>query len=296
MKYIAGIDIGGTSVKTGLFNPAMQLIQHCPGVSTVAHKSGAALVAAMLESIHKGLEIIGEERSSLVGIGIGCPGPLDIAGGIILETPNITYLAGYPLSDELARSAEVPVYLDNDANVFTLGEAVAGAAAGQPYVVGVTLGTGMGWGIVLKGQIFHGATGTAAEYGLSKYTEQGITWEDRVSLRGLMAGFTKRGGRADSPEEVSKLAAQGDERALDAWAEYGSVMGLAISHAVNLIDPHQVVIGGTMALAWDYFAPAMLQTLRSNIFSLPRETLKVSPSALGGEAALYGAASLVKDN
>jgi glucokinase len=194
----------------------------------------------------------------------------------------------------MVKFAELPVYLDNDANVFTLGEAVAGAAVGQPYVVGVTLGTGLGWGIVLNGQLFHGATGTAGEYGLSKFSENGITWEDLVSARGLMASFTSRGGKADTPKEVSQFAAQGDERALETWAEYGSAMGLAISHAVNLIDPHQVVIGGAMALAWDYFAPAMLKSLYANIFTLPREKLKVSPSLLGTEAALYGAASLVE--
>ncbi|MFC1481492.1 ROK family protein [Candidatus Neomarinimicrobiota bacterium] len=293
-KIIAGIDIGGTSVKTGLFSPDMKLIHHCPGVNTGDHTSGESLVKAMLQCVYKGLNELGLERSSLVGIGMGCPGPLDIAGGIVLETPNISYLNGYPLRAEMSKLADLPVYLDNDANVFTLGEAVAGAAVGQPYVVGVTLGTGFGWGIVLNGKLFHGATGTAAEYGLSKFTENGITWEDRVSLRGLMASFTARGGKADSPKEVSQLAADGDEYALDAWAEYGSIMGLAISHAVNLIDPHQVVIGGTMSLAWDYFAPAMLKTLRANIFSLPRETLKVSPSLLGDEAALYGAASLVE--
>lgn len=292
-KIIAGIDIGGTSVKLGLFSPEMKLIEHCVDVNTGDYATGESLVNAMLQSIYAGLGTIGRTKENLVGIGIGCPGPLDIAAGVILETPNIRYINGYSLRDEMSKFARLPVVLDNDANVFTLGEAIAGAAAGQPYVVGVTLGTGFGWGIVFNGQLFHGATGTAAEYGLARITLDGMTWEDKVSARGLMASFTERGGQADSPKEVSRLAAQGDERALEAWDEYGALMGYAISHAVNMLDPHQVVIGGTMALAWDYFAPAMLKTLHASIFTLPRETLKVTPALLGDEGALYGAASLV---
>ena len=98
----------------------------------------------------------------------------------------------------------------------------------------------------------------------------------------------------DSPEEVSKEAAKGDDKALAAWREFGRILGLALSHGVNILDPHVVVVGGAMARAWEYFSPTMLETLRRHIFTKPRENLKVMPSQLGDLAALYGAASQVR--
>lgn len=287
-----GIDIGGTFIKAGLVGRDLKLRQRCPPVATESLKNGDQLIAATLAVIDQTLASSGNSRNDLAGIGIGCPGPLDINRGVILETPNITLLNGYALRDQFAQAAGVPVWLDNDANVFALGEARAGAAQGAPYVVGITLGTGLGWGIVLDGKTYHGATGTAAEYGLSAWSD-GRTWEDHVSIRGLLRTFAELGGSADSPQKVSDLAGRGDQRALRAWREYGTVLGLAISHAVNLLDPHVVVLGGAMARAWDHFGPAMMESLHEHIFTLPRAQLKVIPAQLGGEAALIGAACQV---
>lgn len=292
-KYAAGVDIGGTSIKTGLFDNRLELVQRCDTVYTASLPSGDAFVEQVLASIETGLSELGGGAADLAGIGIGCPGPLDIQRGMVIETPNTPILNDFALRDSMSRAAGVPVWLDNDANVFVLGEARRGAGKGYPYVVGVTLGTGFGWGIVLDGSVYHGATGTAAEYGLSVWREEGHTWEEDVSIRGLMRVYRSGGGVADSPEEVNRLAGEGDETALAAWREYGRVLGLALSHGVNLLDPHVVVVGGAMAGAWDHFSPAMLETLHKHIFTLPRENLKVVPSQLGGLAALYGAACQV---
>jgi predicted NBD/HSP70 family sugar kinase len=131
------------------------------------------------------------------------------------------------------------------------------------------------------------------EYGLAVWREEGHSWEDDVSIRGLMGVYHENGGRARTPEEVSELAIGGDKTALAAWRKYGQVLGLSLSHGVNLLDPHIVVVGGAMAGAWEHFSPSMLEILHRNIFTLPREHMKVVPSQLGGLAALYGAASQV---
>ncbi|UCD38331.1 MAG: ROK family protein [Fidelibacterota bacterium] len=292
-RFAAGVDIGGTSVKTGLFDEQLELVHNCTAVGTSSIRSADDMITRLLAAIETGLGEIGSNLGELAGVGIGSPGPLDIPGGKVVEAPNTPFLNGYPLTEAFSKAAGVPVWLDNDANVFVLGEALRGAGKGYDYVLGVTLGTGFGWGIVLDGSVYHGATGTAAEYGLSVWREEGHSWEDDVSIRGLMRVFHEKGGTAESPEEVNDLAAGGDEVALAAWREYGRVLGLSLSHGVNLIDPHVVVVGGAMAGAWDHFSPAMLETLRANIFTLPRERLKVVPSELGGLAALYGAASQV---
>ena len=293
-RFAAGVDIGGTSIKTGLFNTRLELVHRCGTVDTATLSSGDELVERVLASIEAGLSELGEKLSDLAGIGIGSPGPLDLHQGIVIESPNTPILNGYSLKDGMSRVAEVPAWLDNDANLFVLGEAHQGAGKGYAYVLGVTLGTGFGWGIVFNGRVYHGATGTAAEYGPTVWREEGHTWENDISIRGLMRVYRDRGGVADSPEEVSRLAGEGDETARAAWQKYGRVLGISLSHGVNLLDPHVVVVGGAMAGAWDHFSPSMLESLRSHIFSLPRENLKVMPSKLGGLAALYGAASQVR--
>lgn len=291
-KLVVGMDIGGTSIQCGLFDHALKLVDHCPAVDSGSIPNGDELIKATLAGIDETLAEHGKSRADLAGIGIGCPGPLDLMRGVVLETPNLSQLNGYALRDRFREESGLPVWLDNDANVFTLGEARAGAGRGAPYVVGLTLGTGLGLGIVFDGKTYHGATGTAAEYGLAVW-DSGRTWEDNISVRGLLRTFSELGGDAGTPKEVSELADQGDERARSAWREYGTVLGLAISHVVNLLDPHVVVLGGSMVQAWDHFAPAMLDSLHANIFALPREHLKVVQSQLGEEAALIGAASQV---
>ncbi len=292
-RFAAGVDIGGTSIKAGLFDARLELVHRCATVDTTALSSGDELVERVLARIEAGFAELGEKLSDLAGIGIGSPGPLDLHQGIVIESPNTPFLNGYSLKDDMSRVAGVPAWLDNDANLFVLGEAHQGAGKGYAYVLGVTLGTGFGWGIVFNGRVYHGATGTAAEYGPTVWREEGHTWEDDVSIRGLMRVYRDQGGAAGSPEEVSRLAGEGDETARAAWEEYGRVLGISLSHGVNLLDPHVVVVGGAMVGAWDHFSPVMLQTLRRHIFSLPRENLKVMPSKLGELAALYGAASQV---
>ncbi len=292
-KIAVGLDIGGSSINTGLFDPNLDLLLRCRPIETATLENGEELLEGLLEVIDDGMGQLGVSRDKLAGIGIGCPGPLDVANGIILETPNLCKLNGYHLRDKIAEAAGVPIWMDNDANVFALGEASRGAGQGYPYVIGITLGTGMGWGIVLDGKVYQGATGTAAEYGLALIGEDGQTWEDRISIQGLLNTFHKLGGQADSPKNVHDLASQGDATAKKAWQLYGGILGLALSHAVNMLDPHIIVIGGAMAGAWDHFAPAMMDTLNEHIFTLPRANLKVCRSQLGDRAPLIGAASQV---
>jgi len=292
-KFAAGIDIGGSSAKIGLFNGKLERVRRCEPVDTTKMSSGDDLVAHMARSIADGLSQEGSSLDNLVGVGIGSPGPLDTYRGIVMETPNIPILSGYPLRERMANACGQEVWLDNDANVFVLGEAQVGAAKDYPIVLGVTLGTGFGWGIVFDGKVYHGATGTAAEYGPTPWQDGGQTWEDDISIRGVMKNYHAFGGKAESPKEVSDLAAGGDAAARKTWERYGWVLGLALTHAVNLIDPHIIVVGGSIAGAWDHFLPTMEKTLRSNIYALPRERLKIVRSILGEQAALFGAVSQV---
>ncbi len=292
-SVIAGVDIGGTSIKSAIFNDELEQIHLCDVLPTQDFAHPQEIVGAIVAAIRDGCNQVAP-NTTLRGIGIGSAGPLDLDNGIVLDTPNIPVLHHFPLRQAISDAAGVQTILDNDANVFTLGEAMAGAGKGEPIVVGVTLGTGLGWGLVINGEIFHGAHGTATEYGHSIWQNDGHTWEDDVSVRGILSSFRKSGGQAETPQDISRFAGEGNPDAIAAWSEYGKVLGYAVSHIVNMIDPHVIVIGGSMANAWDYFAPTMMSALHNHIFAPARAKLQVKRSAMGGTAPLYGAASLIR--
>ena len=143
-RYIVGVDIGGTFTETALFDEALELVHRCEVVKTTAMRSGEELIGHILGSLDAGLAEQDAARSAVLGIGMGAPGPLDIEQGLVMETPNLPVLTHFPLKKQMSQASGVPVLLDNDANIFTLGEAMKGAAQGYPYVLGVTLGTGFG--------------------------------------------------------------------------------------------------------------------------------------------------------
>ena len=296
MRHFIGVDIGGTSVNLGLFDQRLELQGRGPPLPMAGKSSGDELVAALTTGIGDLLAAESVDASELSGVGVGCPGPLDAASGVILETPNIPWLHHYPLKQSLAGNLDCPVSLDNDANLFALGEALSGAGKGLDYVVGVTLGTGFGFGIVLKSRVYRGATGTAAEYGLTPWTEAGELWEDTVSARGIVDAYRDSGGRADNPLQVFERAEAGDQNAQTVWRRYGKVLGLSLVHVVNLLDPNMIVIGGEMVGAWSQFHASMEQSLQEHIFALPAAQLQVVPSQLGTDAALLGAANLAAAN
>jgi glucokinase len=212
---------------------------------------------------------------------------------MVVETPNIPFLSQFPVRQKLQDLLGCPVAIDNDANLFALGEAMAGAGKGVRFLLGVTLGTGFGWGIVLDGKVHHGATGTATEYGLAPVGSDGQTWEDTISARGVVSAYQALGGAADTPLEIAQAAEKGDPKARQAWEKYGHVLGLALSHGVGFFDPDVIVVGGAIAGAWEHFSPAMLEALYGHILDKPRAHLKILPAMLGADAQLYGAVSLV---
>ncbi|MCH7575899.1 MAG: ROK family protein [Candidatus Marinimicrobia bacterium] len=292
MSHFIGVDIGGTSVNLGLFNERMELLGRGDALSMADTGSGDELVERLAGRIDALLASRALERGDLASVGLGCPGPLDSMKGVILETPNIPFLWRYPLSESMLAKLHCPVALDNDANLFALGEAIGGAGKGLDYVIGVTLGTGFGFGIVLNGRVYRGATGTAAEYGLTPWTEGGELWEDTVSASGVVKAYHRLGGKAATALQVYELAEDGDENAQAVWQRYGKVLGLSLVHVVNLLDPHMVVVGGEMAGAWSQFHAAMERSLKEYIFELPAAQLQVVPAKLGSDAPLLGAAAM----
>ncbi len=286
-----GVDVGGTKIAFGIVDDKHRIISDIPRFEVKPFKSGEALVDKLVDEIKKLLDDQNLSTSDLRGIGIGTPGPLDLSTGTVLETPNMPMLHNFGLKDAVQNKSGVETRVNNDANCFVLGEALAGEAQHGKYVVGVTLGTGYGCAIVLDKKIYEGATGTAAEIAYCPHEESYL--EEYISGRGLAKMYKSYSGKDLKGPEIAKRAEQGEEAALQTFQEFGMHLGKSFSWYVNLLDPDYIVVGGSISKDWDYFAGSMQETMNKYINTRPMEHLQVVQSKLGESAAIIGAAGLI---
>ena len=183
------------------------------------------------------------------------------------------------------------VILGNDANCFVLGQQIAGAAVGFQNVFGITLGTGYGCGIMVDGKLYEGSTGSAGEYASSPYLD-GV-FEDYISGRGLKTIFKNLSGESSRPFLIEDLAREGDKNAIRSFEEFGGHIGNSLSYIVNLLDPSIIVIGGSVANAYELFIDSLKESLLSKIHEQPAKNLIIKQAENGEENALIGAAMLI---
>lgn len=289
MKVRAGIDIGGTKVRIGLVNELGELIYLADKVPMTQFQTGDELMQAIADSIKS---IVGEKAEyQLMGVGVGAPGPLDDKHEVVMETPNTPIIQNYPLVARLQDHFDVPVKMNNDANVFVLGEAIAGAGKDEKYVYGITLGTGYGHGFVWDGRILSGAHGTATEYGLAPYNEG--TFEDYVSGPALERNYQHIANKSKSGLEIFELAQTGDAHALAAWSLLGRSVGHSLVYVNYLLDPGIIVIGGSLAAGYEFFIESLREVVDAHLFTNQQGRLKIVPAELGDAAPVIGAASLI---
>ncbi len=284
----AGVDIGGTKVRIGLVDNNGELFPQQLTLRVADYSSGKDFARDIAKVIRS---LATQAQGILLGVGLGCPGPLDARREVVLETPHLPFLHGFPLVAEVQRYFQVPVRMNNDANLFVLGEALYGAGKGLDPVYGMTLGTGFGHGFVWGGRILDGAHGAATEYGHAPYLEG--TYEDFVSAAGVSRLYQQLTGEYCAPVEISTRAAAGDEAARATWARFGEAVGTAIVHVMKMLDPAIVVIGGAMRGAFEWFAPRMEEVVRPTLWSSQRD-LTIVPASLGDGAPLIGAAALIQ--
>lgn len=290
-KTILGIDLGGTKILCGLITGKGEVIGHPHTVATGGQDPEETIVNRIFKAVQKTLADGRKGITEIRGIGIGATGPLDMKEGLILDCPFLPTLKNFPLRKTIQDEFGIPVFLDNDANCFGLGEYYFGAGHGRDILLGYTLGTGLGCGIVINGKIYSGATQHAGEVGTSPYQHETI--EDIVSGSGISRIYQSISGRKKTASEIAALAFNGDQDARQTWERFGEHLAYAVAWGINTIDPDIVVLGGSIANALELFAPAMEKTLRKNICPLPAERTKVVKAQLGDRAGLIGAACLV---
>ena len=284
-KKIIGMDIGGTTFSSSLFDEDLNIIKTSPKELISNISSTSELLNCLVKQINS------LHCDKLIGIGVACPGPLDSKKGMILDTPNLLLLQNINLKNELVSRTNLPVYIENDANLFALGEWKK--QENNPLVFGaVTLGTGLGFGIIINEKIFSGGNGMAAEYAISPLDHG--NWETHISISGIEAMALKNISKKLTPKELYGLASSGNKDAQNVWDEFGTHLGLAMSHFINMIDPQMISIGGGVSKAFKFFSKSMKSTIKDNCPSYIKNKIDIFESKHKELSAQIGAALLLQ--
>ena len=288
---VLGVDLGGTAIKLGLFSWDGELLADHQRPTPQPATPGSVCVE-IVEAIGS---LDPDGLASMVGIGL--PGPMDADARVARVCINLPGWEEVPLAAWLEPRLKRKVTLANDGNCALVGEAWKGAAVGCSDVVLLTLGTGVGGGVMLGGKLFTGHNGAAAEPGLITLFPEGPDCNsgNRGSLE-QYASITGLGRLSDAePSSLAMAASRGDEQAKAQWERYGQLLGTGISSLVYMFTPQLVLLGGGLGGASEHFLPAVRREVNTRVQAVSREGLQIKPCALGNGAGRLGAARLAID-
>ena len=296
--YSIGLDLGGTNLRAAAVNREGTLLNQVTG-RTQFSEGREAILRDMVAAISSLRESGGAD--GLTGIGVIVPGFISLKEGVIRNCNNIPSLENFPIREELSQRLGAPVILENDANGAALGERWIGAARGVDDLVLLTLGTGVGGGIISNGKLVRGFMGMGGEVGHITVVPNGNPCGcgnrgclEKHASATAVAGMARLLGFPGTitSKEVFDLAVQGNQRAREIFASMGEALGIALAMLVNTFNAPLFLLGGNVVGAWDYFAPAMLAEARRRSFTFRTTETRVEKGLLGGEAGLFGAAHL----
>lgn len=319
-RWIVGVDLGGTNIVVGVLPIEGGDVHALRVRPTDAHRGAKFVVDRMVEMIEAAIADVltqyGGTRESVAGVGIGSPGPLDRASGTVINTPNLGW-RNFPLRDLISNAVHLPATLDNDANCATYGEWWLGAGREVDTLVGLTLGTGIGGGIVLDGEIFHGVSDAAGEIGHMTIDSTGRKCNcgnygcleayasgPAIALRaveGIEAGAESVlvelvGGRLETitAATVYEGAVRGDAYATEVMRDTARFLGTGIANIINILNPAMIVIAGGVTRAGDHLFGPLRAEVRRRAFKSAEEKCQIVSAALPGTAGVVGAAAVFK--
>ena len=319
--YSIGVDLGGTNLRIAAVDGDGKLLEKLTLGAEVSR--GREFV---ITEMCKAIETVRAKYNGsgqLLGIGIGVPGFIDMASGMVMESPNLPDWKSFPVRDEIERRLNTTVILENDANSAAMGEKWLGAGRQYDHMAMYTLGTGVGGGLVLNGRLWHGMTGMAGELGHFNVYADGHPCgcgsrgclEQYASATAVVRMAREAIARGESEEleklshdpgqftsrSIYNLAVQGEHAAKKVFENVGRALGIGIGAMVNALNLPMYVIGGGVSSAWDAFATTMFEEMkfRSSIYSLTspdrighEKGTIITRALLGSDAGLYGAARL----
>jgi glucokinase len=307
--------LGGTNTKIGLVDRGGKIITKRV-LSTKDYKKKEDLIEAIVNKIKEILTKGEVKKSELSGIGMGLPGLVDSRRGVIHYLPNVPGWENFALKSLMEKRMLIPTFIDNDVNVMTLAELKFGAAKGTKNAICLTLGTGVGGGIILEGRIFRGSSFAAGEVGHIPINVGGIKcpcggWgcmeryvgneyivkrtkkEIRRGRDSLINRLTHSDLRKITPQIISQAAKLKDKLAREIWQEVGRNLGVALVGVVNFFNPEKIIIGGGVSEAGRILFDEVRKTIKKRAMRVQAKSVKILKSKLGKDAGLIGAAMLV---
>jgi glucokinase len=275
---VIGIDLGATNIR-GAVVIGDTLLNI---VSARIHSDGT--VEEVLEDIYQVVDALIDD--SITAIGIGVPSVVDVTNGIVYDVQYIPSWVEVPLKRLMEQKYRIPVFVNNDANCFAVGEYHFGKGKGVGSVIGLTLGTGLGAGVIINGKLYAGYNCGAGEFGMFNYL-------DNILEFYASGSFFQNVYQLDGVQ-VFEDAQKGDERALELYKELGTHIGHAIKMVMYGYDPQLIILGGSVRHAYDFFQETMWQQIKTFAFTKSAERVKVEVSALQNSGIL-GAAALYYD-
>jgi glucokinase len=315
---VVGIDLGGTKILAGVVSGDNEILGRAKR-ATPAKEGGRAIVEAIVSAAGEAIEVAGVNRSQIGAIGIGSPGPLDVACGVILFSANLN-VRNFPLGPEVSSALDRPALLQNDVRVGGYAELKLGAGKGYRQIIVTFVGTGIGGCVVQDGTIVTGATGNAGELGHMILKAGGprcgcgargcmealasktaiARRVDKAVRKGLPTvlaeKMARKGGRLKS-RDLAEAVANKDLVALKEVQRSAHFLGLGLANVVNVFGPELVIVGGGVAGALgDSYLDLVRASARSHILTDPTGTIRIERAALGDNAGILGAALLAREN
>ena len=315
-KKIIGIDLGGTSIKFAILTQNGE-IQEKWSIPTNIWDEGSHIVPDIIQSIKHKLTLLGLTKDDFLGIGMGSPGVVNRQEGTVIGAYNLNWKTLQPIRQQIESELGLSFYIDNDANVAALGEKWVGAGNNEPDVVFVTLGTGVGGGVIAGNQLIHGFSGAGGELG-----HIAVDFDDPIactcgkkgcletvaSATGIVnltrryaeqyAGDSELKARIDdgqlvTAKDVFDLAKEQDRLALIVIRHFSEYLGVACSHIANILNPSRIVIGGGVSAAGEFLLTGVREEFEKNVFPPIKDSTVLALAELGNDAGVIGAASLV---
>ncbi len=314
-QYAVGVDLGGTNIVVGAMSFDGAQLHGLQSVPTHASEGADAVIARMARMVNDTIEATmretGVPREAFIGVGVGAPGTVDRETGRVLKAPNLGW-HDRPLNDPMARLTGLPVEIDNDANCATYGEWWLGAARGGVNVIGVTIGTGVGGGVIIDRRLYRGSSYAAGEIGhttidldgrrcgcgnygcLEAYAsgtaiagraQEALASDESSALRRMVDGDLSRITAA----LVYAAAAEGDVVALEIVRDTARVLGAGIANLLNIFNPDVVVIAGGVTQAGDALFEPLRKEVRRRAFKSVSDSCRIVPGTLPGTAGVVGA-------
>ena len=313
-EYFVGVDVGGTNLRAAVLPAGERRLLAALHAPTLSHEGHAAVLARLAELIRDAVAAAGLTLAQVRAVGLGLPGRLNPAEGVVEFLPNLAgHWIGVRAAETLTAALNLPIHLINDARAMTFGEWKYGAGRGVNTLACLTLGTGIGGGVVVNGQLLWGVNGTLGEIGHQVVEADGLpcTCGGRGCLEVYASGTAiaatgaqaVREGRETYMREmadgdatritadmVARAAQSGDAVAQAIFARAGLYLGIVLSNVALTINPQRGVIGGGMAGVGDLILAPARRTLRERVHLAPVDHIEIIPAALGADAGLIGAA------